>query len=172
MLEHEFSELSAREFKQRAARGVRRGETLSLFECRCCLMASYGIDVTRREIRDIWLSLPTMACNSDEEILAHGLDLETYRQIAQAALQAAGVSESMLQNKVYEVFDRSRKGFVSQDDFARVLGASGRLHLSRGPCGQSVFHAVDDLQIQKISSTQVKSLVLGGGRRTVTGTLL
>lgn len=167
MLAHEFLELSAREFKQRAGRYGRRGDTLSLFECRCCLMASYGMDVTRREIRDIWLSLPTAACNSDEEILAHGMDLETYRLVAQAALQAAGVTESALQSKVYEVFDRSRKGFVSQDDFVRVLEASGRLHLSRGPCARTVFHAVDDLQIQKISSTQVKSLVLGGGRRSL-----
>lgn len=158
-MEHEFTELHTREFLRAATECGR--SVLSLFDCKCCLMSSYGIAISRKELRAIWMSLPTMSCNSDEEIMTQGIDLDTYLLIIQAVLASAGVNETMLQNKVYEVFDRTRKGFVSLPDFLRVLETSNRMHLARR-CGHSIFLACDDLQIKKISSTQVKSIVLRG----------
>lgn len=153
-LSEEVRALAKREFEKRADQ---RG-ALSLFECRCLLRSVYGVDKSTRTLSEVWLSLPSPsnAQLSDEEVMARGIDRDTLEAIAHAVLRAEGIAETTLANRIYEVFDQKHRGFVSPSDLERVLVSSGRTHLARNRAPQ-LFALLDELGIEKISSTQLKS---------------
>ena len=153
----ELGRLARSEFKKAAGAAGRLG----LLDCRCCLLSVYGVDKSERAIAEVWLSLPSSdtASLSDEEVLARGIDLETFLGIAKALLEADCIAETTQCGRLYEVFDLKHKGFVSLADFERVLVASGRTQLARQRAPQ-LFSRLDELGIQKISVTQLKAALL------------
>ena len=153
-IDGEFLSLSKRIFSKKAGSRL----TITLFDCKCCLMACYGLDFTRDQIVNIWLSLPANNndCLSDEDIINGGIDLKTFLDIAQAALESQSITEMNLATKIYETFDSKHKGFVSLADFQRVLESTSRMNLARNRA-PALFHQLDDLNIQKISTMQLKA---------------
>jgi hypothetical protein len=151
---------SARAWKQRA--GVR--DSISAFDCRCCIMTVYGLDVPIRTVVELWLSCSSMV-GADEDVLKAGIDLETHLAIAQAVLKQEGICESTLESRIYEALDASGKGFVTVDDLKRVFASTGLARLANNRAEQ-LFAQLDDLNIGKISVTQMKQKLRGG--RTAT----
>jgi hypothetical protein len=153
---------SKRAWRQRA--GVRE-DSISAFYCRCCLKAVYGIDVPARAIVELWLSCSSMV-GADEDVLNAGIDLETHLAIAEAVLKQEGICESTLESRIYDSLDVSGKGFVTVEDLKRVLSSTGRARLASNRAEQ-LFAQLDDLNIGKISITQIKQKLRGGRASTI-----
>jgi Ca2+-binding EF-hand superfamily protein len=102
---------------------------------------------------------------ADEDVLKAGIDIETHLAIAQAVLKQEGICESTLESRIYEALDVSGKGFVTVEDLKRVFISTGRARLANSRAEQ-LFAQLDDLNIGKISVTQMKQKLRGG--RTAT----
>lgn len=157
----ELRQLARRSFARAATRAGTPGR-IGLFDCRCCLMIVYGIDKSARDLASVWLSLPlaTDTCLSDEEIIGEGISFETFEEIARCVMEAEGIAETTLGTRVYEAFDLKHKGFVTPADLERVLVSSGRTCMARNRSHQ-LFDQLDELGIQKISITQLKTAFFG-----------
>jgi Ca2+-binding EF-hand superfamily protein len=103
---------------------------------------------------------------ADEDVLSAGIDLETHLAIAQSVLKQEGICESTLESRIYDSLDVSGKGFVTVDDLKRVLSSTGLARLASNRAEQ-LFAQLDDLNIGKISITQMKQKLRGGRASTI-----
>jgi len=157
-------------------------EEIGLWEAKCALMRCLGINVPLVEIQPFCndeysnnnnndnnnnnnssssrSSGTSSSSNKKKMARRYYLRKSEFEALFSHVMTKRGITESTLQRKVYtEALDRADKGFVVREDLQNAFARIDKRRVA-GSSACAMFDALDELQIGKISTTQVTNKIM------------
>jgi len=156
-MEEVLYKLRESNFKEAAAESPVEG-CITYFQCKLLVYRSFGSEIKVKEIVNL---MKNQERNVDIPP-GYITEEEFHTILIPHVMREFGITQTTLQHMVYRRFDSSRRGYVDELGLKKALLSNAKCAQLAENHGTRLFNALDELEIGKISLTQVMS-ILGRG---------